>query len=706
MPLNIDTSDPPIEATGSKQPSKDDEVAISPVRILVVDDEPDIADSLSEFLSRKEGYTVAIARDGLEAMQVLEESLSDPYLAIDLVLLDVRMPMMSGPEVLEWLRNHKGLKYTRVIMLTAAAGYEEKVEALTAGADDYITKPYYPLELLARVKTILRTQQLEKQLQKQSHQLINLNRVSQQVSAKLTSQEVLAMAISGLDSIIDVELAAIYMVNEKDGLLYCREVGGSSEGLAIGDFQPVLIGEGIIGSAFSEASTVALDTPLADDLFNSKKDSPPGFQVRSLIATPLFVRGKSVGVIYLLNKRAGPFTGIDEGLVTSLASSVGRAVEIAWLFQGIRQRQQELLESRNQLQAVIDGIAHPIYTIDNNWHLVAINESKRNELDVPPTTLANKVCYEALFNLSTPCDHCHVAKTMQERVEQSWTVKWMRPDHRAEEWDVNAYPIPGASSGAATAVVVWQDRTEERRLETSLMQAGKLAAIGQLAAGVAHEINNPLTAINANAQMLQMVLSPEDEDYESVELIARAGERAAQVVRGLLDFARQTQYAFESANINVSIRQALDLVSYQLTADSIRVITNLSPELPEIKASLEHLQSVWLNLVINARDALREATGKREITIDTAYDEDNEEILVSVHDTGRGMNATELDHIFEPFYTTKAPGEGTGLGLATCHRIVEQHGGHIEVASLPGEGTTFIVHLPLASSQSENDEDT
>jgi two-component system NtrC family sensor kinase len=174
----------------------------------------------------------------------------------------------------------------------------------------------------------------------------------------------------------------------------------------------------------------------------------------------------------------------------------------------------------------------------------------------------------------------------------------------------------------------------------------------------------------------------------------------------LLDFARQTQYAFETANINVSIRQALDLVSYQLTADSIRVNTNMTPELPEIKASLEHLQSVWLNLIINARDALREATGKRAITIGTAFDEDNEEILVSVHDTGRGMSETELDHIFEPFYTTKAPGEGTGLGLATCHRIVEQHGGHIEVASLPREGTTFIVHLPLSNAQSKNVEDT
>ena len=141
------------------------------MRILVVDDEPEIAESLSEFLSRKEGYIVDIASDGLQAMHQLEESLTDSTLAIDIVLLDVRMPLMSGPEVLEWLRNHPELKYTRVIMLTAAAGYEEKIEALTAGADDYITKPYYPLELLARVKTILRTQQLEKQLHQQSQQL-------------------------------------------------------------------------------------------------------------------------------------------------------------------------------------------------------------------------------------------------------------------------------------------------------------------------------------------------------------------------------------------------------------------------------------------------------------------------------------------------------------------------------------------------------
>ena len=694
--MNVEISDPTTAVIERDHQLSELQANISPVRILVVDDEPEIAESLSEFLSRKEGYIVDIASDGLQAMHQLEESLTDSTLAIDIVLLDVRMPLMSGPEVLEWLRNHPELKYTRVIMLTAAAGYEEKIEALTAGADDYITKPYYPLELLARVKTILRTQQLEKQLHQQSQQLRMLNRVSQAVSAKLASREVLAMAVKGVEAILDVELAAVFMVDDKRELLRCREINSAGDHVAANKYRLIPIGVGIIGRAFDDGLTISLNTPLADPNFHSELDAPAGFPVRSLIATPLLVRSKPVGVLYVLNSRYGAFTENDRGLLTSLASSVGRAVEIAWLFQSIRQRQHELLESRNQLQAVIDGIAHPIYTIDTDWKLVAVNEAKSRELEISPDLLTGRPCYQVFFNRSTRCEHCNVDKTISERIEQRWTTKWVDPDHRPEEWDVNAYPIPGATSGSPTAVVVWQDRTEERRLENSLIRAGKLAAIGQLAAGVAHEINNPLTAINANAQMLQMVIPPDHEDYESVELIARAGERAAQVVRGLLDFARETQYTFETADINTSIRQALDLVSYQLTANNIEIVTNLDQDLPEIEASLEHLQSVWLNLLINARDALQDSSRRQVVTIRTEFDQSTDQILVSVRDNGRGMSSAEMNHIFEPFYTTKAPGEGTGLGLATSHRIVEQHEGQIDVTSKPGEGTIFTIHIPVS----------
>lgn len=381
--------------------------------------------------------------------------------------------------------------------------------------------------------------------------------------------------------------------------------------------------------------------------------------------------------------------------MTSLARSISEAIENAWLFQGIRRRQQELLEHRNTLQALIDGILLSIYTINEDWHLVAVNKHKADELEMHPSDLVNKVCYRVFYNRQSPCEHCQVAKTLAAKEEQSWSVRWIGEDHLSTEWDVHAYPIPGTKIGAARAVIVWQDRTEERRLESSLLQAGKLAAIGQLAAGVAHEINNPLTAVNANAEILKLVIPPTDENYESVDLIYRAGERAAQVVQGLLNFARQEEYSFVPGRLNKSIDEALSLVKYQIDQANVQVIQNLAEDLPRVTASWEHLKSVWLNLLVNARDATQNRSGERHIEITTRLGPDGKHVQTLFRDNGKGMSQAELKHIFEPFYTTKDPGKGTGLGLATSHRIIEQHQGEINVVSAPNEGTTFIVRLPI-----------
>jgi two-component system NtrC family sensor kinase len=481
---------------------------------------------------------------------------------------------------------------------------------------------------------------------------------------------------------------------EGDGtLLRCRQVRSRKSNGSVFP-SPVPVGRGLIGLAYQTRKSLCLNEPANDTRFQPELDSPVGNGLRSIMVAPLRMRGKAVGVIGAFNKIEGRFSEIDRGLFTSLASSVSRALEIAWLFQSVKQRQSELLQSRNELQAIIDGILHPIYTIDERWRIVALNETKRERLDASAGQLGGRLCYKTFYGRQTPCEHCLVAATLQNRRSQSWSVKWQGADHRPREWDVNAYPLPGSAAGAPRAVIVWQDRTEERQLESSLMQAAKLAAIGQLAAGVAHEINNPLTAINANAQMLQMTTPPQDENYESVDLIARAGERAASVVKGLLDFARQSEYSFEAADINESISQALDLVAYQFTSASISVALQLGQDLPPINASWEHLQSVWLNLLINARDALRSVDGERIITVSTEADEEGQGVLVSVSDTGGGMSEAELSHIYEPFYTTKAPGEGTGLGLATCQQIVNQHGGKITVTSQLNVGTTFVIHLP------------
>lgn len=668
------------------------ETYAAPVRLLIVDDEPEIADSLADYLYKKEGFQVSITSDGREAIDFLQRTLQENT-AVDLVLLDMRMPHLSGLDVLTWIREHPDLRYTRVVLLTAAAGSNEKVEALTAGADDYITKPYRPQELLARVKTILRTQQLEKQLQRQSQQLADLNQIAQAVAAKLEQADILQTAVDGIYSLAQVDLAGALLL--EGGKLRYKNLRNPDGAVPVAALPSVPPDQGLMGRIFNEQTAVYLNDVNLDERFLPLYDTPPNYEARSLIMAPMLVRGRPVGILCGYNKRHGRFYDFDHDIFSSLASSVSEAIENAWLFQRIRQRQQELLENRNTLQALIDGIPNPIYTINDNWELVGVNKSKADELGDTAVDLVGQICYKAFFQRQSPCPHCLVLHTLNQKEAYHWTLNYKGDDHLLREWEINAYPIPSKQASSARAVIVWQDRTEERRLENSLLQAGKLAAIGQLAAGVAHEINNPLTAINANAEILKMFIPQEDENYESVDLIHQAGVRAAQVVRGLLDFARQEHYAFIAGDVNKSMRQTLSLVQYQLQTANIQVVQNLADDLPVVVASWEHLKSVWLNLLINARDALLEKSQGRQIELTTRVNTDGRAVQILFRDNGKGMSEAELAHIFEPFYTTKDPGKGTGLGLATSHRIIEQHGGEINADSAPGEGTTFIIRLPV-----------
>ncbi|HMD90074.1 MAG TPA: ATP-binding protein, partial [Anaerolineaceae bacterium] len=309
-----------------------------------------------------------------------------------------------------------------------------------------------------------------------------------------------------------------------------------------------------------------------------------------------------------------------------------------------------------------------------------------------PKDLVGKKCYIELFSRSNPCPGCRVFETFNTGTTTIRSSREWQDQEKHTDWEITTFPIQDDTQLPHQVIIFEVDVTEKRSLETNLIQSEKLAAVGQLAAGVAHEINNPLAAIIANAQILQRELPEANpETKESLKLIETAGLRASQVVSNLLGLAyKEKKYEFESFSLNETIESALSLVKYGMTNRSIKVELELGEAMPEIIASKSHLQGVWINLIINSMDAIQRPDGK--ISIKSSYD--NKEFRVTIADNGKGIPREQLSRIFEPFFTTKSAGKGTGLGLSVCMSVIKEHLGDIQVESQAEQGTKFTVILP------------
>ncbi|MBA7686730.1 Sensor protein ZraS [subsurface metagenome] len=229
-------------------------------------------------------------------------------------------------------------------------------------------------------------------------------------------------------------------------------------------------------------------------------------------------------------------------------------------------------------------------------------------------------------------------------------------------------------------------------MEEQLIVTDRLASIGELASGIAHELNNPLTGVIGFAQLLLDRDVPDDVK-EDLKTIYSEAQRTAQVVKGLLTFAREHTPVKQLVNINSIIEKVRELRAYEQKVSNIKVNTRFTPDLPEIMADYFQLQQVFLNIIINAEHFMIEAHGKGTLTITT--EKVGNIIRASFTDDGPGISKDDLGHLFDPFFTTKEMGKGTGLGLSICHGIITEHGGQIYVESELGKGATFVVELPI-----------
>jgi two-component system, NtrC family, sensor kinase len=345
---------------------------------------------------------------------------------------------------------------------------------------------------------------------------------------------------------------------------------------------------------------------------------------------------------------------------------------------------------------LFEQAADGIFTVDEMGHVTSVNLIMERAMGHRRGDLIGTHC-GALLDGSQQDTAAELLDGMRSGKRQRAEITFRDVAGRHRIGSISCTPIieQGRVSGALCIV---RDVTQERRFAEELRQREKLAAVGQLVSGVAHELNNPLAGISAFAQLLEGAgpLTPEQRD--AVDTIQMEARRAAKIVSNLLLFSRQRQPERSSVDLNRVMADTLTLRRFVLSTEQIEVATDLDPELPQTWADPFQLQQVVLNLLINAEHALTGRKGKRKLTLRTQRSGDR--ILASISDNGPGIPEEMRRRLFEPFFTTKPVGEGSGLGLAISHGIIRQHGGHLRFHS-SGTGATFEIELPILAGQTE-----
>jgi two-component system NtrC family sensor kinase len=356
-----------------------------------------------------------------------------------------------------------------------------------------------------------------------------------------------------------------------------------------------------------------------------------------------------------------------------------------------RRRAEALERSEARYSRLVESASDAIVTVDDEGRFTSVNRALEHATGRARESLQGTHFAELLDPADVERARALFEATMignRQRAE----IRWRAADGRVRTGSVLTAPVSERGRVVGGLAVV-RDITDEKRLTEQLVQQEKLAAIGQLVSGVAHELNNPLAGVTAFSQLLLTGPDVTPEQHAALDTIHQEARRAAKIVSNLLTFARQHPPERRETDLNQVLLDTIELRRYALRVRQIELVVELDASLPYTWADPFQLQQVMLNLLANAEHALVDRIGERRITCRTGRD--GERLVVSIADTGSGVAVQDLGRIFNPFFTTKPVGQGTGLGLSISDGIVREHGGRIRVESEPGAGATFVVEIPL-----------
>ncbi|HHW43773.1 MAG TPA: GAF domain-containing protein [Desulfotomaculum sp.] len=412
--------------------------------------------------------------------------------------------------------------------------------------------------------------------------------------------------------------------------------------------------------------------------------------LRCLIINPLRVKNNVIGVLIIGSREAGNYSKNELHFAYHLADQLGICIQNRRLYE-------EMAQAKREWEETFRALGDPLTLTDLDFNIL-LDNGRYSELAGPESNLESKKCFAYFWGQKKKCDSC-----LLDEVRKTGKPSYRRVHSTSGKvLDVFYYPVFNEQGRLSSVIQHIKDVTARVQMQAQLIQSAKMAAIGEMAAGVAHELNSPLTVIIGNAQMLQRELESSPISAQLLKDIVTCGLRCKKIIQDLLTFARQEQVAFVPTDLNAAVERVLSLIKYQIDRKGITVHTDLTPDLPVVAACEQQLDQVLINLLLNARDALEDVDGEKNIRINTAVREDEDGrrfVTVAVEDNGRGIQPENIGRLFEPFFTTKEASRGTGLGLSVSLGIARAHGGTIEVQSQWGRGSTFTLVLPLNREQ-------
>jgi len=354
--------------------------------------------------------------------------------------------------------------------------------------------------------------------------------------------------------------------------------------------------------------------------------------------------------------------------------------------------------SREFLQSILDGIQDPIKIVDTNYDIVFTNLAAAKATKRPFDEILGNKCYKLFYNLQEPCPHCLTSSVFSTGKAGSTPFVKETKDGENIYFDLFSFPIADSKGKVKFVIELVKDISQRKKLEEQLLSSERLASMGEIAATIAHEINNPIGIILGFAQDLLLEATPESKQYKILKIMEEEADRCGRVVKGLLDLARPVAPLFSPVRVEEVLEKSLSLLGPKFSKGRIAVKEKIASSLPLVNADHLQIQQVFVNVLLNAIESMQNGG---EITLSVSLDNSQEEkkyIRVEISDTGIGISNEDISRVFHPFFS-RGKKKGTGLGLSISKRIVESHGGTIELKSVLKEGTTCLIRLPASGGQ-------